>query len=862
LSLAKYKQKRNFKKTPEPMGGKPSPGGKLSYVIQKHAASHLHYDFRLELNGVLLSWAVPKGPSLDPSVKRLAMHVEDHPLDYGKFEGIIPQGEYGGGTVLLWDRGFWIPEGNPAADYKAGKLKFKLKGEKLKGGWTLLRMRSRNPKYNDKSWLLIKEEDKEAKPETEYKITEKKPLSVVSGKDIPAIAKNPQAVHSSNAKRKQTPLKKNPREQKDTSEIEGAKKSPLPSIIHPQLAQLVETAPEGNEWVHEIKFDGYRILTKIDGKKITMFTRNENDWTDRFPHLAKELSQLPVKSAWLDGEVVVLNEEGHSSFQALQQAFDEKKYKKIQYYLFDLIYLDGVSLFGVDLITRKEKLREILSSIDSPLLHFSDHIEGKGGKFFTNACEYKLEGIISKRKDSHYISSRTSAWVKTKCMHDEEYIIVGYTEPRGSREGFGAILLGIYDDNHELKYSGKVGTGFSNKDLERYKKQFDKCLAPKSLLKNPPREKYVTWLKPKLVAQIHYAEKTEEGLLRHASFLGLREDKPAEEVSERTEKPMKTSKAVKKISKAGSKGTEVAGIKLTHPDKVLYTKQNITKLELARFYEGIEEWILPELIRRPIMLKRCPEGESEPCFYQKHANETFPNAVKSVPIAEKIQSKETKDYIYIDDLQGLIALVQAGALELHTWGSQVDQLEFPDRMVFDLDPAEGLPWPKVIQAAKTLRNKLKELKLESFLKTTGGKGLHLVVPLSPLYPWETVKAFSKLIVDSMMEDEPRLYVTKMTKNLRTNKIFLDYLRNSRGSTFIAPYSTRAREGATVATPLDWNELDSKIRSDTFTVKNLKKRLDSLKRDPWEKIYKLHQKLPKAFTEEIMPLPRNYLKASS
>ncbi|MDB5038590.1 MAG: ligD [Bacteriovoracaceae bacterium] len=526
MGLKEYRKKRNFSKTREPSGKKISRRSKLYFVIQKHAARRLHYDFRLELNGVLLSWAVPKGPSLDPQVKRLAIHVEDHPIEYGKFEGTIPEGEYGGGSVLLWDRGYWIPDNDPVKSYKEGRLKFKLNGKKLRGGWSLIKLKSRSFK-GDNSWLLIKEKDKEAKSEGKGSITEKKTLSVLSQKDISEISDKNRAQWSSKK------LKDKKMKRESVSDMSGAIKSQFPKIIWPQLARLVDETPKGSEWLHEVKFDGYRLLTRWDHGKIKFFTRNGNDWTHRFPNLKEELKPLRVKEAWLDGEAVAFNSQKKTSFQELQRAFETEKETKIHYFVFDMIYLDGFDLSQVELIKRKQLLRELIDTLDSSRVHFSDHLLGRGDEVQKNACKHRLEGVVSKKINSFYVPGRASSWLKSKCIQEEEFIIGGFTDPKRSRSGFGALLLGVYDQD-DLIYAGKVGTGFNQTELANLRKRLDLLTVSKSPFKNPPSEKTAHWVKPKLVAQIYFTEKTNEGLLRHPSFLGLREDKTPEDVRSET----------------------------------------------------------------------------------------------------------------------------------------------------------------------------------------------------------------------------------------------------------------------------------------------------------------------------------------
>ncbi len=790
MTLKKYRAKRNFKRTPEPAGKiKKHPSTSLLYLIQKHAASHLHYDLRLELNGVLKSWAVPKGPSLDPTVKRLAVHVEDHPLEYGSFEGIISQDQYGGGAVLLWDTGTWeCQDANANEAYKKGHLTFLLKGKKLKGLWKLVQI-----KTDPKNWLLIKVKDKYAKSGGE-EITQTKPRSVVTNRLIDEI----------------------------TDSTKDVPKSTMPDTIYPQLATLVEQPPNTKEWLHEIKLDGYRLICFIQNKKIKILSRNQKDTTKDLPYLVEKLKKANLSSCILDGELVAVNKNNQFDFQLLQNSIHGHETSTLIYYTFDLLYYNGYDLTSLPLLARKKLLREIIPEND-PLIRYGDHIIGNGIAVFKKTCELGLEGIVSKKIDSPYIQDRTHFWLKTKCTFRQEFIIGGYTKPKGERKFFGSLLLGVYEDGDKLRYCGHVGTGFSEETLRMLGELLEKyktSTMPFSHL--PPDVKKATWVKPELMVEVTFAGWTQDKILRQPSFKGLRDDKKAREiVIEKPSKPVKTT------------------YPLTNPTKILYPEQGITKLELATFYDAIHDWILPYIINRPLSLVRCPDGQREKCFYQKHMIDEPTGTLHVIHIQEK---EKTQPYVYIKDKEGLISLVQMGVLEIHPWGSTIDELEKPDIIIFDIDPAPDVEWKKVIQAARFIRDELEKLGITSFVKTTGGKGLHVTVPIKPQRPWEEIKIFSKTFVKYLVSLKPESYVDVMTKSKRAGKIYLDYLRNQRGATAIAPYSTRAFTGAPVATPLSWEELSPKIKSASYTIKNLVNRLDKLKVDPWKNFYNLKQTL--------------------
>lgn len=883
--LAEYKQKRHFDRTSEPRARIAARQGR-SFVIQKHDASRLHYDFRLELDGVLKSWAVPKGPSLDPKVKRLAVEVEDHPVEYGEFEGVIPQGEYGGGTVLLWDTGTWEPVGDARTGYRSGKLKFKLFGEKLHGGWILVRSSSSRKTSDGKVWLLIKERDDSAQNSDVGDILEDAPLSVVSRRNLKDIASAKDRVwpskrsgalrHGTKRKANHGPPKRISKVHSTTkasrslvAQIAGAEPAELPASMEVELATLTEEPPEGDQWLHEIKFDGYRMVCRIDGDEVKFISRNQQDWTDRLQPLASAVQRLGIAKGLLDGEIVCLRSDGTTDFQALQNAFRDGRMTDLHYYVFDVIYLDGYSLMGVPLEERKRVLKDLLSTprpseIQPNKIHFSDHLEGSGKELIENACGLHLEGIISKRRDKPYRAGRGADWLKIKCLKSDEFVIGGFTEPTGSRSDLGALLVGYFDEQGELKYSGKVGTGFDRKTLDSLLKKLsplERKLSPFSdLTRRTGQVRTAHWVKPVCVAQVTYGSKTTDGKLRHASFQGLREDKPAADVHLEKAVPVtrlvKKSEPRQKLKRAKEVNSpqgqdRLHGVELTSPQKLLYPKDGITKLDLATYYADIAEWIMPHVVNRPLSLVRCPNGIDEESFFQKHPGSATPSELGEVSIEEK---NGPEKYSVVKDVQGLISLAQISAVEIHAWGSRTDNIEKPDRLVFDLDPDPAVDWQKVVESARQIREFLEALGLKSFVKTTGGKGLHLVVPIDRRHQWEEVKSFCRLVAETIADTAPALYTAKMTKAVRSNRIFIDYLRNGRGATAIVPYSTRARAGATVSAPLTWKELTPQITSDHFNLVNIQKRLKSLRKDPWAEINTVRQSLTKPM-KKLLSLKR-------
>ena len=856
MGLREYHRKRDFAVTPEPKGEEKAEGGR-SFCVQKHAATRLHYDFRLEMEGVLKSWAVPKGPSFDPRDKRLAMQTEDHPVDYGDFEGIIPEGEYGGGTVVLWDRGTWEPIEDPHEGLRTGSLKFRLLGEKLSGRWALVRIKGRNAR-DDRSWLLIKEKDAFVRPSREFSVVDERPESVATGRTLEEVARERDRVWHSD--RETAGKSSDPGLRARAAAVPGARAAALPKSLTPELATLVDEAPAGNEWLHEMKFDGYRIVARRDGGAVTLVSRNGKDWTSHFPALARAVGGLPVRQALLDGEVAVVLPSGTTSFQALQNALSAQEQGDLVYFLFDLLHLDGHDLTRARLEERKALLQEVLAAA-GPVdrLRYSDHVAGSGREFFDQACRLGVEGIISKRRDAPYRSGRGKDWLKVKCLLRQEFVIGGWTDPEGSRVGLGSLLLGVHEGK-DLVFAGKVGTGFTDRVLEDLRGKLRAREATRSPFRQAriPGVRRAHWVRPELVAEVAFTEWTGDGRLRHPSFQGLREDKkPREivreaprktaEVAEKAEPPPRAPRTARRAaarparsrspesatvaasrSKRGGPAVEVAGVRLTHPDRVLYPGQGITKRALAEFYVSIADHVVPQVAGRPLTLVRCPEGMSEPCFFMKHGGVWAPPALRRVKIREKTK---TGEYLVASDLEGVVSLVQMGILEIHTWNSRADDLERPDRVVFDLDPDPSVGWPAVVEAARLVRARLLDLDLESYVKTTGGKGLHVVVPLEPRSSWAETFELSRRVSEGVEREDPSRFTTAMPKARRKGKILVDYLRNNRGNTSVAAYSTRARPEAPVSTPIRWDEL-ARVRPDQFTVANLHRRLLGMKGDPW------------------------------
>jgi bifunctional non-homologous end joining protein LigD len=833
--LARYRAKRDFRKTAEPQGGGPTASGR-SFVVQKHAARRLHYDFRLELDGTLKSWAVTRGPSFDPADKRLAVHVEDHPIDYAGFEGVIPRGEYGGGTVMIWDQGTWEPVGDPRAGYAGGKLKFRLNGRKLTGGWTLVRMGGRARQERTDNWLLIKERDGAARPGHGDETLERQAKSVTTGRAMDEIAASADRVWTQQGEQKAASTETKREKPKSAPTRKKKQGAGLPDFVPPELPTLVDRPPEGPDWVHEIKLDGYRVLWRIENGKTRFLTRTGQDWTAKFAELAR--LRLGADTALIDGEIVANDGNGASSFQALQEALSAGRTAPLKFCAFDLLYLDGEDLRGEKLVSRKARLKALLtSSPPSERIVFSEHIDGRGKDVFAKACDLSLEGIVSKRRDAPYRSGRGEDWLKTKCGARQEFVIGGFTGHSKDAGSIGALLIGYYQDE-EFVYAGRVGTRFDTATRRQLRRALDELARNASPFKAVPTaaRRGAHWVEPRLVAEVAYSNWTRDGVLRHPSFQGLRMDKPAEAIGRDKAKPV--AKAAKRPARAAKGGSEtVAGVTLTHPDRVLFAEQGLTKRDLAAYYLAVADAMLPHLAGRPLSLVRCPDGHGKTCFYQKHPGNAAPPALRRIEISE---GSGTNEYVVVDDAAGLVALVQMGVLEIHPWGSREKDLERPDRIIFDFDPAPDLDWARVVAAAAEMRERLQALGLESFLKTTGGKGLHVVAPIAPRDEWPEVKAFTKAVASAMERDTPGAYTTVMSKRERRGKIFIDYLRNDRGATAIAPFSTRARHGAPVAMPVPWTALTPKLKPSEFTVLTVPKRLKARRTDPWAEIEKLRQ----------------------
>ncbi|WP_025809022.1 DNA ligase D [Pseudomonas chlororaphis] len=816
-SLSEYQRKRNFAITSEPAADKPSvkSTSALRFVIQKHDARNLHYDFRLELGGSLKSWAVPKGPSLDPTQKRLAVHVEDHPLSYGNFEGSIPAGQYGAGDVIVWDHGVWQPHGDPEASYRAGKLKFTLIGEKLGGDWALVRTHMRGS-GDKEQWLLIKEQDAQARPSAEYDVVQALPRSVLSG-----------ATLGDNKRAKPQVAKKT------------AKKPPgkmavaLPQSLAPQLATLVDKAPSG-DWRYEIKFDGYRILARIQDDEVRLLTRNGHDWTSRLPLQAKALAALKLKGSWLDGEVVVLNDQGLPDFQALQNAFDIGRSLDIIYYLFDAPFLQGEDLRETPVEERRQALKEALGRKSSKVLRFSEAFAAHHQDILESACALSLEGLIGKRAGSPYVSRRSADWIKLKCRLRQEFVVLGYTKPQGSRSGFGALLLGV-NDADGLLYAGRVGSGFDQQTLKQLHERMQELERDSSPLARPltsAQTRGVHWIEPQLVAEVEFAEWTREQVVRQAAFIALRSDKPARKIVR--EQPQ-TSKAVETRSRHTAAHSDksaahsVAGVRITHPERIIDQQSGTTKLQLAQFYASIAEQILSHLRGRPVSLLRAPEGVEGEQFFQKHAEHL---AIPHIRHLDPALDPGHARLMEIDSTSALIGAVQMGTIELHTWGATHDRIETPDLFVLDLDPDPALPWKSMLEATQLTLSVLDELGLQAFLKTSGGKGMHLIVPLARKDDWDRVKGFAKAIAQFMAQQLPERITATMGPKNRVGKIFVDYLRNTRGASTVAAYSVRARPGLPVSVPIARDELDAVRHAQQWNVANLRQRLEGLKEEPW------------------------------
>ncbi len=805
--LASYKAKRDFGITSEPAEGGEANEKLRQFVVQKHWASRLHYDFRLELDGTMKSWAVPKGPSFDPKDKRMAVHVEDHPISYNSFEGEIPAKQYGAGKVIIWDKGTWIPVGDARKGYRDGVLKFELRGHKLHGLWALIRIKSRDGK--DNTWLLIKEHDAHVRPAGEFSVVDEMPDSVAKLEmRADAVAPGRKPARKAAAKAGTT--------------LSGARKAAPPATLKPLLATLVDNAPaDADAWLYEIKFDGYRLLTRIgSGGKVALFTRNGHDWTAKLPHLAAELAKLKLEPGWLDGEIVVLDAHGTPSFQALQGAFDSARPHAtdgIVYFLFDVPYYGGYDLREVLLVERRALLQGLLTN-PSATLRFSDIFDAPPKDIVASACRIGLEGVIGKRKDSHYVSRRSDAWIKLKCTQRQEFVIGGYTDPKGSRVGLGALMLGVHDEAGALVYAGSVGSGFNGRSLAEVFDKLQPLATDKRPFKNATEnDRSAHWVQPKLLAEVTFSEWTGDGHLRHPVFHALRTDKPAKQIVRERPLHMAAAKAAPVAS------TALPGkLKVTHGERVIDKTTGITKIELVRFYGLVGPLMMEHLKGRPVSLVRAPEGIGGELFFQKHLDKATMDGIR---LLDPALDPGHDPLLEVAATQGLLSAAQMNCVEFHTWNAVKSSIGKPDRMTFDIDPGEGVDWATIQQATALVKTMLDELGLTSFLKTSGGKGLHAVVPIRKQHDWDTVKAFSQAVVQHLAQTLPQLFVAKLGPKNRVGKIFVDYLRNGFGATTACAWSARSRPGVGVSVPIAWDELAHIKSGAHWHLRNIHTRLD-------------------------------------
>lgn len=835
--LSRYRAKRDFGRTAEPAGAEAAAAIAAGhrFVVHKHAARRLHYDLRLELGGVLKSWAVTRGPSFDPNDRRLAVHVEDHPLDYRGFEGPIPKGEYGGGTVMLWDEGGWEPQGDePAAELAQGRLKFRLFGQKLQGGWTLVRMGGKAAKEKKDLWLLIKERDEAAADGGTLPDDDR---SVASGRTMEEIAAgSPAGTTVAGGARA---------DGRGGARRHDPKMAPPPEFVPPQLTQLTATAPDGQDWLHEIKLDGYRAQIRIVNGSAAVRTRNGHDWSDRFGVIAREAGTLPLRQAILDGEIVVQDQRGVSSFTALREALERGADSRMVAFLFDLLHLDGEDLRPLPLLERKRRLETFLGGVEASNLRFSDHVVGSGPEVFRLAGRLGAEGIVAKRVEAPYRSGRGGDWRKVKCTARQELVVGGFTPRQGARSGLGALVTGVYEAN-ELVHVGRVGTGWSERDATRILAVLEPLRQERMPFQAVPAllRRSVRWVRPERVVEATMAGWTGDGQVRHASFLGWREDKdPGEVVRERpaavsADRPVGEAPTLPRVaSRKVGRDLEIEGVRITHPDRVVLDQPHLTKADVAHYYATVAERLLEGIGGRPLSLIRCPEHLGDGCFFQRHRAAGMAQTVRAVPL-----DGSRDPGFAVDDARGVLALVQFGASEFHPWGARADRPDRPDRIVIDLDPAPEVAWPQVVAAAHEVRERLRVMRLESFARTTGGKGLHVVMPIDRRYDWPQVKTFAGDLARAMAGDSPRRYTATLAKSARRGRIFVDYLRNDRMATAVASWSLRARPGAPVAVPVAWEEVEGTLDPACFTIATAAARLR--RDDPWAGIDGLRQRLPK------------------
>jgi bifunctional non-homologous end joining protein LigD len=836
--LKLYKAKRDFKITAEPEEGGEASTGLLTFVIQKHWASRLHYDFRLELDGVMKSWAVPKGPSYDTHDRRMAVHVEDHPISYSDFEGTIAPHQYGAGKVIIWDKGTWEPVGDPRQGFKKGEIKFEMHGHKMHGRWVLVRLRGHEDDKQE-PWLLIKENDEYAKPAAEFSVVDEFPDSV---KDLPMPE------HGAEAKVEKLEAAKPARKAAATSSKgakrgampDGAVKAELPETLTPELATLVDGPPADPEnYIYEIKFDGYRMVTRVQGKDVRLVTRNGNDWTDKLKPLQQEIRRMKLPDGWYDGEIVVHDENGKPNFNLLQLAFDGSNSAQIVYFVFDAPYFKGYDLRDVRLDERRPLLQEALAARPSDTVRFSAEFGTDPAQLVVAACQIGLEGVIGKRKDSRYVTRRSPEWIKLKCGQRQEFVIGGYTDPQGARTGIGSLLLGYYDKDGVLRYAGNCGSGFNGASLRHMREVLEAIETDKNPF--PPRAvpgRTNHWVKPELVAEVSFSEWTATDSIRHPVFQGLRKDKPAKSVVRELPKHMQEApvenakpahkqttnkRTTKKAEETTLPGNLPATFKVTHGDRVMDAESGVTKVEMVRYYALVGELMMEHLKGRPVSLVRAPDGVGKELFFQKHVVDT----AKMPGVAQMDQALDP-DHPRMTEIattEGLLSSAQWNVVEIHSQNATARHYDTPDRMVFDLDPGEGVEWSDIQEAAQLMRAFLQELGLNPFLKTSGGKGLHVVVPLKPRLDWDTVKDFSRAIVTHLAKTIPDRFSAKSGAKNRVGLIFIDYLRNGRGATTVAAWSARARPGLGISVPVRWEELPKLKSGSHWTVKTVHTRLD-------------------------------------
>ncbi|BAL95982.1 DNA ligase D [Rubrivivax gelatinosus] len=825
--LQHYRERRDFRATPEPGADAVQPGADTGrFVIQKHDATRLHYDFRLELDGVLLSWAVPKGPSLDPADRRMAVRTEDHPLAYADFEGRIPAGHYGAGQVIVWDRGSWTPLAEPRAALAAGKLPFELDGEKLHGAWELVRMKPK-PGERGENWLLFKKRDAQARPRAEFDVVAEQPDSVAAtAADKPRRRQSRAALALDSV----------------------APKAPQPETLAPQLATLASAAPSSGSWLYETKFDGYRLLARIRRGVPRLFTRNGHDWTDKLPALAAALKGLGLQSAWIDGELVALGSRGAADFNALQNAFDGRDTARLLYYVFDLPYVQGRDLRELALDTRRALLQSLLDEHPLDGVRFSEELPAGGAGPLATACERQLEGVIAKRRDAPYRSLRSEAWLKLKCRRRQEFVVAGYTERTNASGEIGSLILAVHDADGRLVHAGKVGTGWDTRaarDLFTRLQPLAREAVPFAAgtpspgrwsRRAPGLER---WVRPEFVVEVEFAEWTPGGSVRHAVFVGVREDKPAAQVlRERAVVPDTAPSAAPTASSSG----RIARVRITHGERIVDKASGLSKLDLLRWYDGVAERMLPHLKARPVALLRAPQGVGRPVFFQKHAERT---EIPGLVLLDPALWPGHEPLMEIRSAEALLSAAQMNTIEFHTWNATTRTIAKPDRLVFDLDPGEGVDFAAVREGALLVRTLLDELGLASWLKTSGGKGLHVVVPVAPRVAVDVVKPFSRAVVAHLAEQVPERFVVRSGPANRVGRIFVDWLRNGEGATTVAAFSARARPGLGVSIPVSWDALPELRGGDQWTLANAREHLSFEREDPWAAFWTTRQALAPA-----------------